>query len=129
VLPELASLRQISKLEVLVTTTVEAGAPVPAQETNEEPQSSSERYMASLWAEIIGLERVARSHKFLDVGGNSLTLNVVINRIRLERGVRMAPEPFFDPEKSSVTELAKQLDELLTDPSRADQATPGNGFI
>ena len=80
--------------------------------------------MASLWSEIIGLDEVALSDKFLEVGGNSLTLNVVLNRIKSERGVWMQPQLFFDDDKSTISELARELDKLLADPSQSEKAAP-----
>ena len=88
-----------------------------------EPLTPSEEYMARLWAEIIGLEKVDRTDKFLEVGGNSLTLNVVVNRIKEERGLSIAPRLFFDPDKSSVASLAQQLDELIRSPNRPAQGS------
>lgn len=73
----------------------------------------TEEYLASLWAEIIGLEKLERTDKFLDVGGNSLTVNVVVNRIKQERGASIAPQLFFDSDQSSIAVLARALDELI----------------
>jgi hypothetical protein len=84
-----------------------------SQAEHPEPRSDSERYLASLWAEIIGLEQVTLPAKFLEVGGNSLTLNIILNRIEAEKGVSLNAQLFFDDEKSSLFELAKQLDGLL----------------
>ena len=88
---------------------------LPAE--NQEPRSASEKYMAALWAEIIGLERVALPSKFLDVGGNSLTLNIILTRIEAERGAALDPQLFFDDERSSLFELAKHLDVVLAQKS------------
>lgn len=98
----------------------------PAQLTNEAPRppslaprSPSEKYLASLWSEIIGLDKLTLPEKFLDVGGNSLTLNIVLSRIKSERGVSLEAELFFDPERSSVAYLARELDVLIkTNPTR-----------
>lgn len=77
------------------------------------PRSPSEKYMAALWLEIIGLERVTLTDAFLDVGGNSLSLNIILNRIEKETGVTLEAALFFDCDKSSVSELAKELDRQL----------------
>jgi Phosphopantetheine attachment site len=109
-----------------MTPSSQAEAPIAAQ-AHVETTSSSEQYMAALWAEIIGLDEVARTDKFLEVGGNSLTLNVVLNRIKVEHGVSMEPQQFFDPDRSTVFELASTLNELLADPSREEADTPELG--
>lgn len=79
---------------------------------DQEPGSVSEKYMASLWSEIIGLDRVILSHKFLAVGGNSLTLNIILNRIEAETGVSLDALLFYDEERSSLFELSKELEML-----------------
>jgi hypothetical protein len=89
-----------------------------ALESRGEPLTPTEEYMARLWVEIIGLEKLDRTDKFLEVGGNSLTLNVVLNRIKQERGVSITPQLFFDPDQSSVASLARELDELIANPNR-----------
>jgi hypothetical protein len=78
-----------------------------------EPRSGSETYLAALWSEIIGIKRVMLSHRFLDVGGNSLTLNIIVNRIEKETGASLDPQLFFADDRSSLFELAKELDVLL----------------
>jgi hypothetical protein len=81
---------------------------------DQEPRSPNEKYLASLWAEIIGLDpnQVRLPHKFLDLGGNSLTLNIILNRIEADTGVSIASELFFDDERSSLSALARELDVL-----------------
>jgi len=80
----------------------------------EAPSSQNEQYLASLWSEIIGIDReqLRRPSKFLEVGGNSLTLNIILTRIESETGAAMEPEWFFDDEKSSLYALAQELDQL-----------------
>ncbi len=80
------------------------------QTESQEPKTANEKYLAALWAEIIGLDHVLLSDKFLDVGGNSLRLNIVLNRIEKETGASLDAAQFFDPDRSSVFELAKELD-------------------
>ena len=88
-----------------------------ALQAENRPRTASEKYIASLWAEIIGLDemQLTLSKKFVEVGGNSLTLNVMLNRIEAETGVSLKVELFFDDDKSSLFELAKELDVLLED--------------
>ena len=83
--------------------------------------SASEKYLSSLWSEVIGLDSVELSDTFLEVGGNSLTLQVILTRICTERGAELEPQLFFDPDTSSVSQLAKELDRLLENP-RSDRS-------
>ena len=104
-----------------MTQNIETEAPASSGQSSElamavedqEPRSVSEKYMASLWEEIIGLDHVTLPSKFLEVGGNSLTLNIILTKIEAEKGVSLEPELFFDPERSSLSALAKELDVLL----------------
>jgi len=84
------------------------------QTAKQEPQSESERYLAQLWMEIVGLEDVWRHSKFLEVGGNSLSLNIILNRVQNERGVALPPQQFFDAEQSSLSDIARALDAMLS---------------
>jgi Phosphopantetheine attachment site len=80
----------------------------------QEPRSPNEEYLASLWVEIIGLEpdQVQLTRTFVEVGGNSLTLNVILNRIEADTGAALAAELFFDENRSSLSALARELDLL-----------------
>lgn len=78
-----------------------------------QPSSPSEKYLAALWSEIIGVDKVRLPHKFLEVGGNSLTLNLILTRIEAEKGAAMDAQLFFDDDRSSLFELAKELDLLI----------------
>ena len=84
----------------------------PSREPGREPGSPSEKYLAALWSEIIGLDRVLLPHKFLEVGGNSLTLNIILNRVEAETGVLLDAQLFYDDERSSLFEIARELDVL-----------------
>ncbi len=91
---------------------------------NQEPGTPSEKYIASLWREIIGLEQVSLPDKFLELGGNSLTLNIILTRIEAETGASIPAQLFFDPERSSLSDLAKELDALKSDPNRSQENAP-----
>jgi hypothetical protein len=78
--------------------------------SGQEPTTASEIYLAALWSEIIGAPRVRLADRFLDVGGNSLTLNILLTRIKAETGVELDSQRFFDDEHSSLRELAGELD-------------------
>jgi hypothetical protein len=101
--------------------TMEAELPTEEQEP---PRTPSEKYMASLWLEVIGLERVFLHQKFLDVGGNSLSLNIILTKIETETGAALDAPLFFDDDRSSLFELAKELDDLLMKLRTRTQSTP-----
>jgi hypothetical protein len=100
-----------SEVEAVGSGQVSGQAP---QVGNQEPRSPNEKYLASLWAEIIGLDQnqILLPQTFVAVGGNSLTLNIILNRIEADTGVSLGAELFFDDERSSLFELARELDVL-----------------
>jgi ribosome assembly protein YihI (activator of Der GTPase) len=108
----------------LTDQTLQPGNDAGNQAGNQEPRTASEKYLASLWSEIIGLDRVSLPDKFLELGGNSLTLNIILNRIEAEKGVSLPAQSFFDPERSSLFELAREFDALKDDPDRPQEKTP-----
>jgi hypothetical protein len=75
--------------------------------------SASEQYLASLWCEEIGVDAVGPDDTFLQVGGNSLTLKIVVNKVREQYGVLIDPQLFFQPDTSSLSQIAAELDRLL----------------
>ncbi len=75
--------------------------------------SASEQYLASLWCEAIGVDAVGPDDTFLQLGGNSLTLQVVVNKVRKQYGVLIKPQLFFQPDTSSLSQIAAELDRLL----------------
>jgi hypothetical protein len=86
-----------------------------AVESLTEPDSM--KYLEGLWTEIIGVSQVSGSDRFLDIGGNSLTLGIILKRVKSEKGVSLDPEPFFDPDRSSLAALAGQLDAAMANAS------------
>jgi hypothetical protein len=94
------------------TTPRQEADPASQTEPGQEPRSPSEKYLAALWSEIIGLDHVLLPNKFLEVGGNSLTLNIILNRVEIETGVSLDAQLFYDNDRSSLVEIAKELDVL-----------------
>ena len=58
----------------------------------EPPQGEIEELLASIWAEVLKLERVGRQDNFFELGGHSLTTVQMIARVRealkVEVGIR-----------------------------------------
>lgn len=74
-----------------------AALPPPASATRladgasagEPPATATERLVAALWREVLGIAAVTRSDSFFDLGGHSLLATQVISRVRstMNRGV------------------------------------------
>jgi hypothetical protein len=55
------------------------------------PRSETERAIARIWQELLGVSRVSLHDNFLDIGGHSLLALRAINRIAKTCGVRLSP--------------------------------------
>jgi len=62
----------------------------------EEPQSSLEKAIADIQAEILDIDRVGRSDSFYDLGGTSLQAMRICARMERDLGVRALPVWLFD---------------------------------
>ncbi|MEX2577611.1 MAG: SDR family NAD(P)-dependent oxidoreductase [Verrucomicrobiales bacterium] len=90
------------------------------------PRTASEEAIASIWSELLGLERVGIHDNFLDVGGHSLVGIRVLLRIQQATGVRLEANALT---MQTLEQLAADIDRLGggTAPAEAseDQATVG----
>jgi amino acid adenylation domain-containing protein len=73
-----------------------------------EPLGETERYLAGLWAELLGAERVGRDEDFFGLGGHSLQAFRMHHRINRELGTRLAfPDVLDNP---VLKDLASAVD-------------------
>ncbi len=66
-----------------------------AARTYEAPVGEMERSIASIWQELLGLERVGRHDHFFELGGHSLMAVRVLARMRGELGVELPLRDLF----------------------------------
>ncbi|MFD8850750.1 amino acid adenylation domain-containing protein [Streptomyces sp. NPDC059604] len=74
-----------------------------------EPQTPAERVLARVWAEVLGVDRVAVTDNFFELGGDSILSLLVVSRATRE-GWRLQPRHFFDHQ--TLGELAAVAEEL-----------------
>jgi acyl-CoA synthetase (AMP-forming)/AMP-acid ligase II/acyl carrier protein len=72
------------------------------------PDTPTERALAGLWREALGVDDVRRDHDFLDLGGTSLTAMEVTGRIREELGRQITQRDVF--EATTLAELAHRVE-------------------
>ncbi|GAA2339978.1 amino acid adenylation domain-containing protein [Dactylosporangium salmoneum] len=73
-----------------------------------EPQTATERYLASLWEELLATERVGTGDEFFALGGHSLLAFRAQRRIKRELGVELEFRDLLD--NSVLGDLAKIID-------------------
>lgn len=60
-----------------------------------EPGNETERLIAAIWQELLGLERVGATDNFFDLGGHSLLAAQVLTRLRDSLGVDLPLDALF----------------------------------
>jgi acyl transferase domain-containing protein/acyl carrier protein len=75
------------------------------------PRNESERRIADLYQELLGIDQVGINDKFFDLGGNSLTGIQLISQLRQNFQVELSLPSLF--ESPSVAELALVVEEIL----------------
>jgi amino acid adenylation domain-containing protein len=71
------------------------------------PGTDTERVLAGIWSEVLGLHPVGVHDRFFDLGGDSLRMSRVQSRIRERLGFDLAPVVLF--EHPTIHALARHL--------------------
>jgi len=82
------------------------------------PQTSSQKLLAAIYEEVLGLKKVGIHDNFFELGGHSLLATQVISRLRETFGVEMSLRSIF--EAPTVAQLEAQLNRR----SQNDQQLP-----
>ncbi len=77
------------------------------------PVTASEKAIADVFADVLGVDRVGLDDDFFDLGGNSLLATSVVGRIRARLGVTVRAAALFD--EPTVAALARHLDAAGSD--------------
>ncbi|MFK3820539.1 phosphopantetheine-binding protein, partial [Pseudomonas sp. NPDC089407] len=74
------------------------------------PQSELEQQIATIWADVLKLERVGLSDNFFQLGGHSLLATSVIVRIQEQAGITVELKELF--ESPVLADFSRQLEEI-----------------
>ncbi len=83
------------------------------------PRTPAEQTVASIWREILGVEKVGVADDFFLLGGHSLSATRVLSRLRQERGVELALADLF--EHTTLAGLAMAVEAALPSASAVER--------
>ena len=72
------------------------------------PRNGSERYLAGLWEDLLGVRPVGRDDDFLDLGGDSLAASRLVHRLHQELDLQLEPATVLGT--PLLRELAAEVD-------------------
>jgi amino acid adenylation domain-containing protein len=85
-------------------------APGASESGPSAPMNATERRVAAVWGDVLGVRGIGRDSHFFDLGGHSLLAMQVLARLQHEFGARPTLRQFF--EAPTVAALAAALDSL-----------------
>jgi amino acid adenylation domain-containing protein len=97
-------------------------APGAAEQGATAPRTPLEAWLAALWAEVLGVERVAIEDDFFALGGHSLLATQVVSRLRDALGVELPLRALF--EHPTVAGLAAAVEPSLAPVAAAPPVAP-----
>ncbi|KQR78561.1 non-ribosomal peptide synthetase [Burkholderia sp. Leaf177] len=80
-----------------------AATPIPVESIGDATRGTTENTLATVWIDVLKIERVGRDDNFFELGGDSILVLQVIARSR-KRGVRFTPKQLFD--NPTIAQLA-----------------------
>lgn len=89
--------------------------------TYEAPQSDLESRLASIWSELLGIERIGRHDDFFELGGHSLLATRVLARVQDSLNVRLTLREVFDA--PTIQKMGARIDSA---PGAAGKAAAGS---
>lgn len=82
----------------------------PGPSASDQPETATERRLAEIWTDVLGVANLGRSADFFALGGNSLLAMRMLARVRKRFGVRVPVRAIF--EGSTLTAFGKAVDDL-----------------
>jgi acyl carrier protein len=83
------------------------------------PSTTTEEILASLWAGVLGVERIGIHDNFFELGGNSLSATQLVSQVRQTLQVKLPLRDLFH--NATVAQLALLIEEILA--AQVDELT------
>ncbi|WP_433226976.1 condensation domain-containing protein [Actinomadura formosensis] len=94
----------------------QAHSPAPAEDApRQEPRNETEREVAAIWSEVLGLENIGVNEDFFALGGHSLLGTLVVDRIEERFSVNLPLARLF--ESSTIAAVAGFIEERRPEPA------------
>jgi acyl carrier protein len=84
--------------------------PFAPEDTHVEPETETEKVLAGIWQEILGIARVGLSDNFFDMGGHSLLAIRIVIRVDKAFGVRIDQSALI---MNTLEQIAMDIDTQL----------------
>jgi hypothetical protein len=88
----------------------------------EAPRTQTEKLLATIWMELLGIDQVGRHDSFFVLGGHSLLATQVLARIHARLNVEVALRGLFD--NPTLSALAREIDQAQLKGPRPAQRIP-----
>jgi acyl carrier protein len=86
---------------------------VPDRTRHVEPRTDTERAIADIWVEVLGVEAVGVEDNFFELGGDSIRSMLITSRSRAAFGIHLTPRDVLSAR--TVANLANLVEEKILD--------------
>jgi acyl carrier protein len=97
-----------------------SGAPATAAPSRA-PLTQAEELVAAVWRELLGVDAIAVTDNFLDLGGHSLLIMQAVAKLEARTGKRISPRAFIF---QTLEQIAREYDAARPEPPRPRPASP-----
>jgi amino acid adenylation domain-containing protein len=88
------------------------------------PQTPTQKIMAKIWSEVLGIPKIGLHDNFLELGGHSLLASLVISRLREALSIELSIASLFAAPTIAI--LSKQIDQQISETSERISADSQN---
>ena len=88
------------------------------------PQTPTQKIMAKIWSEVLGIPQIGLHDNFLELGGHSLLASLVISRLREALSIELSIASLFAAPTIAI--LSKQIDQQISETSERISADSQN---